>query len=221
MIDECKDAQTITKIQFQPAAGMSNATIVVTAIINPGTIPIVTTQLTSTTCKYLYKGGIMRPGMGAQVNSIVHFMASRQDTDVIQNLKCYNLWMKLSDALNLNKLCPIYGAHNTINTRDKNWLESKILVTIFATNNKRNEKIVIHQKCCNLIKIELVLTRDFYATTKLNPEHVEIGVTNAIHIGSGVFTESLIRWMDRDFPRSPFTVLDMSLPNEELKSTIA
>ena len=83
----------------------------------------------------------------------------------------------------------------------------------------------IHPKavtfCWNLIKIELVLTRDFYATTKLNPEHVEIGVTNAIHIGSGVFTESLVRWMDRDFPRSPFTVLDMSLPNEELKSTIA
>ena len=139
MIDKCKDAQSIKAIYFQPGAGMSNATIVVSAIINPGTIPIVTTQLTSTTCKYLFKGGIMRPGMGVQVNSIVHFMASRQDTDVIQNLKCYSLWMKLSDVLNLNKLCPIYGAHNTINTRDKNWLESKIPVTIFATNNERKK----------------------------------------------------------------------------------
>ena len=100
-------------------------------------------------------------------------------------------------------------------------IESKIPVTIFATNNKRNKKIEIYQKCCNLIKIELVLTRDFYATTKLNPEHVEIGVTNAILIGSGMFMESLVRLMDQDYPRSPFTVLDTLLQNEELESTIA
>ena len=46
-------------------------------------------------------------------------------------------------------------------------------------------------------------------------------MTNATLIGTGVFTESLVRWMDRDFPRSPFTVLDTSLQNEELESTIA
>ena len=132
------------------------------------------------------------------------------------------MWMKLSDAINLSKLCPIYGAHNTLNTRDRNWLESKIPVTIFATNNKRNDCINIYQKTCNSIKIELVLTRNFYETTKLNPEHVEIGVANAVQIGSGVFTESIVRWLDRDYPRSPFTVLDtLLLPNEELESTIA
>ena len=46
-------------------------------------------------------------------------------------------------------------------------------------------------------------------------------MTNATLIGTGVFTESLVRWIDRDFPRSPFTVLDTSLQNEELESTIA
>ena len=107
------------------------------------------------------------------------------------------------------------------NTRDRNWLESKIPVTIFATNNKRNDRIDIYQKTCNSIKIELVLTRNFYETTKLNPEHVEIGVANAVQIGSGVFTESIVRWPDRDYPRSPFSMLDTSLPNEELETSIA
>ena len=94
-------------------------------------------------------------------------------------------------------------------------------MTIFVSNNKKNDRIDIYQKTCNSIKIELVLTRNFYETTKLNPEHVEIGVANAVQIGSGVFTESIVRWLDRDYPRSPFSVLDTSLPNEELETTIA
>ena len=43
----------------------------------------------------------------------------------------------------------------------------------------------------------------------------------AIQIGSGVFTESIARWLDRDHHRSPFSLLDTSLPNEELEATIA
>ena len=118
MIDECNNAHQNKISYFQPGAGMSNANMVLIAIINPGTILIVTTQLTSTTRKWLYKGGVMRPGMGSQVNSIVHFIAGRQDTDDLQNLKAFSLWMKMSEALNLQKLCPIYGAHNTLHTRD-------------------------------------------------------------------------------------------------------
>ena len=149
----------------------------------------------------------MRPGMGAQVNSIVHFIAGgRQDTDVLQNMRMYSLWMQLSEALNLQSLCPIYGAHNTLFTKDPYWLESKIPVTIFATNNKNNDRIDIYQKTCNSLKIELVLTRNFYETTKLNPNHVEIEVTNAIQIGTGVFTESIAHWLDREHPRTPVSV---------------
>ena len=159
--------------------------------------------------------------MGAQAISILHFLACRQDTELVQNLKCYALWMKLSDALNLKKLCPIYGAHNTINIKDRNWLESKIPVAIFATCHKKNTKVEIHQACCNSIKIELVLSRDYSAMTNMILEHLHNSIANAIHIGTGVFTEDLVRWIDRDYPRSPFTILDTSIANEELESTIA
>ena len=128
--------------------------------------------------------------------------------------------MQLSEALNLQQLCPFYGAHNTLYTKDPYWLESKIPVTIFATNNKNNDRIDIYQKTCNSLKIELVLTRNFHETTRLNPNHVEIEVTNAIQIGSGVFTESIGLWLDREHPRTPVTVLDTSMPNEELEATV-
>ena len=52
-------------------------------------------------------------------------------------------------------------------------------------------------------------------------EHLHNSIANAIHIGTGVFTEDLARWIDRDYPRSPFTILDTSIANEELESTIA
>ena len=88
MIDECNNARQNKYSLFQPGAGMSNATMVLMAIINPGTLPIVTSQITSTSRKWLWKGGVMRPGMGSQVNSIVHFIAGgRQDTDTLQNLR--------------------------------------------------------------------------------------------------------------------------------------
>ena len=70
MIDECNNAHQNKLSYFQPGAGMSNANMVLIAIINPGTIPIVTTQLTSTTTKYLYKGGVMRPGRQRNPNWI-------------------------------------------------------------------------------------------------------------------------------------------------------
>ena len=150
MIDECNNAHQNKYSIFQPGEGMSNATMVLMAIINPGTLPIVTSQITSTSRKWLWKGGVMRPGMGAQVNSIVHFIAGgRQDTDVLQNMRMYSLWMQLSEALNLQQLCPIYGAHNTLYTKDPYWLESKIPVTIFVTNNKNNDRIDIYQKTKN------------------------------------------------------------------------
>ena len=108
-----------------------------------------------------------------------------------------------------------------MHTRDPYWLESKIPVTIFVTNNKNNDRIDIYQKTCNSLKIELVLTRNFYETSKLNPNHVEIEVTNAIQIGTGVFTESIAHWLDREHPRTPVSMLDTSLPNEELEATVA
>ena len=75
IIDECNNAHQNKTTYFQPEEGMSNANMVLVAVINPGTLPIVTSQITSTSRKWLWKGGIMRPGMGAQVNSIVHFIA--------------------------------------------------------------------------------------------------------------------------------------------------